>query len=75
MPLLYTSPSYLEQRGPILSVKAQWEQDAIIFRAGNGQLRLWKLAHEGNALEISPNISLIVVGGRTCSSETISGNG
>jgi DNA-binding transcriptional LysR family regulator len=62
---LYASPSYLERRDPILSVKALWEQDAIIFRAGDGQLRFWKTTHEGSALEISSNIRLTVSDGRT----------
>ncbi len=62
---LYASPQYLERRGPVLSAKELWEQDAIIFRAGNGQLRLWKVISDGRALEISPNVSMIVSDGRT----------
>lgn len=62
---LYASPRYLERREPILSVHDLWKQDAIIFRAGNGQLRPWSVISDGTTLEVSPNISMVVSDGRT----------
>jgi DNA-binding transcriptional LysR family regulator len=62
---LYASPKYLEQREPILSVQDLRKQDGIIFRAGNGQLRLWNVVSDGSLLEIAPDISMVVSDARS----------
>jgi DNA-binding transcriptional LysR family regulator len=62
---LYASPKYLEQHEPILSIKDLRKQDGVIFRAGNGQLRLWNVVGDGSLLEIAPDISMVVSDGRS----------
>lgn len=62
---LYASPGYLERREPIASIKDLRKEDAIIFRAGNGQLRTWTVSDAGHLSEISSNIRIVVADGRT----------
>ncbi|MDE1172149.1 MAG: LysR family transcriptional regulator [Parvibaculaceae bacterium] len=72
---LYASADYLRKREPIAAVKDLWNQEAIIFRAGSGQLRPWTVFEAGSTTEISPRASLILSDGRGMIDAAIAGFG
>jgi DNA-binding transcriptional LysR family regulator len=61
---LYASPGYLGRREPINSVQDLWKHEALIFRAGSGQLRPWTVHDAGHTSDVAPGAGLIVTDGR-----------
>jgi DNA-binding transcriptional LysR family regulator len=57
---LYAAPSYLQQRGAILSLDELSDHDAVLFRSPTGQLRGWSLNDQGQRREFSPTPALIL---------------
>ncbi len=72
---LYASPQYLKSRAPISSTKNLRDQQAIVFRAGSGQLRPWTILETGGISDISPEASLIASDGRALIDSAINGHG
>jgi DNA-binding transcriptional LysR family regulator len=61
---LYASPAYLTRHTPPASVQDLWKHEALIFRAGSGQLRPWAVQDAGGLSEVAPNAGLVVSDGR-----------
>ncbi len=61
---LYASPGYLERHEPLTSVQDLWKHQALIFRAGSGQLRPWIVQDSGHISEVAPNAALVLSDGR-----------
>jgi DNA-binding transcriptional LysR family regulator len=61
---LYASSEYLNRKGRPSSVQDLWTHDALIFRAGSGQLRPWTVFDAGRMSDIAPDARLIVSDGR-----------
>ncbi|RDJ26664.1 LysR family transcriptional regulator [Bosea caraganae] len=72
---LYASADYLAQRGPIAAVKELWNQEAIVFRSGSGQLRPWTVLDGGRATQIAPKAGLVTSDGRALIDAAIKGLG
>lgn len=72
---LYASAGYLERHGPIDDITALRQQDGILFRANNGQLRPWSVMENGRPVEVSPNVSVVASDGRAMIDATRSGLG
>jgi DNA-binding transcriptional LysR family regulator len=72
---LFASPAYLAARPPITSVGDLVSQDGAIFRAGNGQLRPWRVNDCGAIREIEPAAALVVADGHALVDATVQGFG
>ncbi len=72
---LFASAEYLKRVGPPTSVSDLDRHDALVFRAGSGQLRPWTLNEAGRTLEIAPNAVLVAADGRAMVDSAIAGLG
>jgi DNA-binding transcriptional LysR family regulator len=72
---LYASPSYVARQEPLKSVQDLWKHEALIFRAGSGQLRPWTVHDAGHISDVAPNAGLIVADGRALIDAARSGLG
>ncbi len=71
----YASAAYLARHDALTGVKDLHTQEAIIFRAGSGQLRPWSVPEAGHVTEMAPPPGVIVTDGRTMADAAIAGMG
>jgi hypothetical protein len=61
---LYRSAGYPERRERLTPAQDLWRHEAIILRAGSGQLRPWTVHDAGRTSDMAPNVRIIVSDGR-----------
>ncbi len=72
---LYASPGYRARRGVPASVSELSDHDALVFRAGSGQLRPWTVSDADRTFEIAPKPVLVIADGRGLIDGAIAGLG
>lgn len=72
---LYASSDYLARHAPLISIDDLAGQEAIIFRAGSGKTRPWKVTDGMRVFDTAPTASLITGDGRAFIDAAIAGLG